>query len=159
MKKIKWLEPLFNNAAGHKIILGIKNNQWYIQDKQPILVENDKVIHLLLPMMEKERIGSPSALEAKLKLLLEKISVDEAAIKNFPFWCPVNTAFHLKMNYWIHLSTLWIENLEINLKQAELILSLSNEKWIEQGNRHRLMKVLKRWEKKNKFCLIKNNNF
>ena len=155
MKKIQWLEPLFNNAAGYEVIFGIKNDQWYIEPKEPILVKNDKVIHLLLPIMEKERVGSPNALEIKLKLLLEKINASEAAIKNFPYWCPVTTAFHSKMNYWIGLSILWIENLEINLKQAELILSLSNEKWIEQRNRHRLFKILKKWERENKFCLIK----
>lgn len=108
--EIRWLRPLFVNAAGFEVTVGVASgdgDQWFLRDRdgQPVLAEND--VRVLLPLMQPGYGGAYDVARDMLAKRIADAELPPLLVESFPFYLPVAGADQAQSASWQKLAADW----------------------------------------------------
>ena len=105
--KIAWLRPLFTNAGGFEVCVGLgEDTRWYILYDGP-KVDPQGINRELLPLMQAGYGGTFETAYRMMEERLQEIGISTDLVENFPFAVPVRTAIHVGLPFWVGLAAAW----------------------------------------------------
>ena len=155
--KITWLPPLFTNAGGYTVIVGLADDGiWYIDPNEPSIIGDGKTGLAMLPLMQPGYGGPLSEVKLKLSQLASECdqSIDLSA---FPYHAPVETALD-GMYGWLQYVDTWLPCITLNQEKAQKYFELAQGKLLSQKSRQKLLNQINQWTRANGYCLIKAKN-
>ena len=108
--EIRWLRPLFVNAARFEVTVGVASDdhsRWFFRDRdgQPVPAEDDW--RVLLPLMQPGYGGAYDVARAMLAERIGEMGLPSVLVESFPFYLPVAGADAAQSAFWQTLAVDW----------------------------------------------------
>ncbi|WP_442506025.1 hypothetical protein SH528x_004845 [Novipirellula sp. SH528] len=153
-RNIVWLPPLFTNAGGADIIVGVTpDSAWYLKPQSPIEITSDTIHPSIVPLVQPGYGGDFHAARDLITARVLTAGLDAEIAVSFPFDFPVRTAFRMSAFWMLHAAA-WIPHLPFVESHGRDLLRLSLDPQNSQSDRHAFARHLRRWEADNGISLI-----
>lgn len=145
-QNIKWLAPLFTNAGGGDVIVGVTpDSEWFVQHNTITSLSSDRLPSTMLPLVQPGFGGDYPTARALLASRLEFAGLPPSYIETFPFFAVVKLAFQ-SSGFWSANAVAWIPHFDYDESFANVLLQFTLDKQHLQSDRHLVAKHLKNWE-------------
>jgi hypothetical protein len=156
-RNIVWLPPLFTNAGGADIVVGVTlESAWYLQSQSqsPIRITSDTIHPSIVPLVQPSYGGDYDTARNLVTDRVVAAGLAPEIAASFPFDFPVRTAFRMSAFWMLHAAA-WIPHLPYDESHGRDLLRLSLDPERSQSDRHEFARHLHKWETDNSISLIR----
>jgi len=111
---ITWLPPLFTNAGGSDIVVGVTpDTRWFIQHDSPVPLFGDRIPPWILPLVQPGYGGDYSAARQLITDRLDSAGLSPALADTFPYFAVVEAAFR-SSGFWAINAAAWLPHFDFD---------------------------------------------
>ncbi|MEO9591511.1 hypothetical protein [Rhodopirellula bahusiensis] len=145
-RSITWLPPLFTNAGGSEVVVGVDaDSRWFIQHDTPISLSGDRTPPWILPLVQPGYGGDYQTARDLLATGLDTAGLSCTLIETFPFFAVIELAFS-SSGFWAVNAAGWLPHFDFDEAFANVLLQFTLDKQHSQSDRHSVAKHLRKWE-------------
>lgn len=153
-KSIAWLAPLFTNAGGFEVCVGLdEGGHWYVKYDAPLEITRRSINRELLPLLEPGFGGTFYEVRAALEDRMRAAGKPVQLAGTFPFEVPVRTALQLD-GFWAAIALDWLEHIAVDEAMTTDLLKVS-QFGATGGIRNAAFTAVRRWETLSGRCLVR----
>ena len=143
---ITWLSPLFTNAGGSDIVVGVTQDAtWFIQHAPPVSLSGDRIPPCILPLVQPGYGGDYPTARDLISSRLTGAGLSPTLVGTFPFFAVVQLAFR-SSGFWAVNAAEWLPHIDYDESFANVLLQFTLDKQHSQTDRHSVAKHLHKWE-------------
>ena len=143
---ITWLPPLFANAGGSDIVVGITSDaRWFVQHDPPAPLFRDRIPPWILPIVQPGYGGDYTAARELVGDRLKAAGLSPKLVETFPFFAVVELAFR-SSGFWAINAAAWLPHFDFDESFANVLLRFTLDKRNSQSDRRLVEEHLHRWE-------------
>ena len=152
---IMWLPPLFTNAGGTDVVVGVTAaSEWFTQYHTIVSLSETRLPPSMLPLVQPGFGGDYPTARELIVSRLETIGLPYSLVDSFPFFAIVELAFS-SSGFWASNAAAWLPHFEFDESFANVLLQFTLDKQHSQSVRHLIAKHLRRWEKTRGITLLR----
>jgi hypothetical protein len=145
-RNIAWLPPLFTNARGSEIVVGVtSDSDWFIQYDPPVSLSGDRIPPWILPLVQPGYGGDYPTARDLIALRLNDAGLSPTLVDTFPFFAVVALAFR-SSGFWAVNAAEWLPHCDFDESFANVLLRFTLDNQHSQADRHSVAKHLHKWE-------------
>ncbi len=145
-RNITWLAPLFTNAGGADVVVGVNAApEWFTQYHAVESLSGNRIPPSMLPLVQPGYGGDYSTARDLISARLDTAGLSPSLVDTFPFFSVVELAFR-SSGFWAVNAAAWLPHLDFGESFANVLLQFTLDKQHSQSNRHLVAKHLREWE-------------
>ena len=145
-RNITWLPPLFMNAGGADVVVGVDaSSDWFTQYHTVVSLSGDRLPPSILPLVQPGYGGDYPTARDLIASRLATAGLRSSLVDTFPFFAVIDLAFR-SSGFWAVNAAAWLPHFDFDESFANVLLQFTLNKQHSQSDRHLVAQHLRKWE-------------